>query len=108
MTKHTAVRIFAASSTFLSTKQDSMLGDGDYKFGPFESVTKSEVCGRCGLVIPSIETGTMICFQTRWCQTCTEVSLVIPNDFLRVFHLLTTGEKEGTTGRDTLDRMIDF
>mmetsp|Transcript_24593 Transcript_24593/g.57746 ORF Transcript_24593/g.57746 Transcript_24593/m.57746 type:complete len:519 (+) Transcript_24593:131-1687(+) len=87
VTKDT-VRILATLSTVASTKQHSILGDDEYKFGPFESVTQSSVCGRCGLVIPSRETGTVICCRTRWCQTCTEVPLVITSDLLRAFHII--------------------
>lgn len=63
-------------------------GDGEYKFGPFDQVKKSVGCARCGLIVPSKETGTTICRQTGWCETCTDASLAISGDLLRSIHLV--------------------
>lgn len=61
-------------------------GDGEYKFGPFDPVEENVGCDRCGLIVPSKETGTSICRQTGWCETCTGVSLAISGDLLRAIH----------------------
>ena len=63
-------------------------GDGEYKFGPFDQVKKSVGCARCGLIVPSKETGTTVCRQTGWCETCTDASLAVSGDLLRVIHLV--------------------
>mmetsp|Transcript_20576 Transcript_20576/g.22030 ORF Transcript_20576/g.22030 Transcript_20576/m.22030 type:complete len:443 (-) Transcript_20576:339-1667(-) len=67
--------------------QNSNDGDGEYKFGPFYPVEKSFGCGRCGLFIPSKETGRLVCSRTGWCKTCTDVTLVLSGDLLRAIHL---------------------
>ena len=86
--RDTAVRILNESSTTTTKKQVYITGDSEYKFGPFHQVDVSRGCGRCGLVIPSKETGSSICSKTGWCETCTGVSLVVSGDLLRVIHLV--------------------
>ena len=88
VTKDIAVKILTESSSVTTRKQGSISGDSEYKFGPFEQVDESLGCGRCGLIIPSKETGTMVCRQTGWCETCTGVSLAISDDQLRAIHLV--------------------
>jgi hypothetical protein len=88
VTRDIAVRILTESSNVMTKTQGSISGDGEYKFGPFEQKGESLGCGRCGLIIPSKETGTMVCRQTGWCETCTRVSLAISGDLLRAIHLV--------------------
>ena len=46
-----------------------------YEFGPFVSVsTKKKVqCKRCGLFMPSKQTGSSMCTATKWCEACTRL-----------------------------------
>ena len=85
VTRDIATRILKDSA---HANQDQVLlsGDGEYKFGPFDEVEKNVGCVRCGLIVPSKETGTSICRQTGWCETCTGVSLAISGDLLRAIH----------------------
>lgn len=87
-TRDIAVRILAESSSTATKMQDSITGDGEYKFGPFDQMSESVECGRCGLIVPSKETGTMMCRKTGWCENCTGVSLVISGELLRAIHFV--------------------
>jgi len=84
-----AMRLLLESKRATTNKQNPITGDGEHKFGPFEQANESRGCARCGLIIPSRETGTTFCRQTGWCETCTGASLVISSDLLRLTHLLT-------------------
>jgi hypothetical protein len=66
-------------------------GDSDdSSFGPFRLVQDNgELCRRCGLLVPSLETGRLICTKTGWCQTCTKISPFLSGDVLRTIHKLT-------------------
>jgi len=86
--RDTAVRILNESSTTKQKQGSTITGDGEYKFGPFRQVDESLGCGRCGLIIPSKETGSSVCSKTGWCETCTGVSLVVSGDLVRVVHLV--------------------
>ena len=85
VTRDIATRVLKNSA---SANQDQFVlsGDGEYKFGPFDLVEENVGCVRCGLIVPSKETGTSICRQTGWCATCTDVSLAISGDLLRAIH----------------------
>ena len=96
VTRDIAVRILSESIIVKTKRQGYITGDGEYKFGPFDQVDDSLGCRRCGLIIPSKETGTVVCRQTGWCETCTRVSLVVSGDLLRAIRL----ERKGETKRD--------
>ena len=98
VTRDIAVRILSESSRVTPKRQGVLTGDGEYKFGPFDSVKKSVGCDRCGLIVPSKETGTTICRQTGWCETCTGVSLAISDDLLRAIHLVRKDAKATVQG----------
>jgi len=53
------------------------------KFGPFVKVTEHMQCGRCGLFMPSVHCGTEMCTKTKWCRTCTKVSINLSGNVLR-------------------------
>lgn len=61
--------------------------EGEFKFGPFHQVGKNEVCGRCSLITPSVQTGNSICKETGWCQACCKTSVLVLGDVLRVSHV---------------------
>ncbi|VEU35221.1 unnamed protein product [Pseudo-nitzschia multistriata] len=87
--KYTALRILNdTSKTFTSLKARAN-GDGEYQFGPFYRVRENTQCGRCGLIMPSKETGSSICSKTGWCKRCTGVSVVVTGDVLRLIHLVS-------------------
>ena len=58
--------------------------DGEYEFGPYRCVVVPEIaCTRCGLWIPSRQTGRLVCETTGWCQTCTKFSPCINGNLIR-------------------------
>lgn len=68
---------------------DQAVLDGDYFFGPFRQVTSTgELCARCGLAMPSFETGRSVCEKTGWCETCTQLSVCVSENLLRHIHLV--------------------
>mmetsp|Transcript_7196 Transcript_7196/g.20872 ORF Transcript_7196/g.20872 Transcript_7196/m.20872 type:complete len:492 (+) Transcript_7196:373-1848(+) len=86
--KYTAMRILNGASNTLKIFKDPTVGDGEYEFGPFRQVEESLVCARCGLVVPSKQTGSSVCTKTGWCKTCTGVSVVVSGDLLRLIHMV--------------------
>ena len=55
-----------------------------YVFGPFVPVIdKTVMCKRCGLFIPSEQTGTTMCTITEWCEACTRIPPYVALDQLR-------------------------
>jgi hypothetical protein len=71
--------------------------DREYCFGPFHFVDRNIGCSRCGLVVPSQQTGRYVCTRTGWCQSCTGMSPIISRDSLRVLH--TINERHQTSSR---------
>jgi hypothetical protein len=65
----------------------------EYKFGPYYPVTTRVGCRRCGLVIPSLQTGRYICGSNGWCQTCCGLSPVVTGDALRIVHTIANERK---------------
>ena len=53
------------------------------RFGPFEVVSDPTQCGRCGLLVPSVQCGSEVCARTRWCRVCTRVSMHLAGNVLR-------------------------
>lgn len=51
--------------------------------GPFRPPEPDEICVRCGLLVPSVHTGTEICTKTGWCSSCTRVPPNISGNLLR-------------------------
>lgn len=43
------------------------------RFGPFRPAENGEICVRCGLLMPSLHTGTEVCTKSGWCQSCTRI-----------------------------------
>lgn len=46
-------------------------------------VGRNEQCARCGLFVPSIQTGHLVCKTTGWCEVCSRVSPCLSGDLLR-------------------------
>lgn len=42
-----------------------------------------ECCARCGLIVPSRQTGSLVCKTTGWCEVCIRVSPCVSGDLLR-------------------------
>ena len=53
------------------------------RFGPFRAPETSEMCGRCGLLVPSVQCGKEICTMTGWCKGCTKIPPHISGNLLR-------------------------
>ncbi len=43
-----------------------------------------ELCSRCGLFVPSVQTGQLVCKTTGWCEVCVRLSPCLSGDLLRV------------------------
>lgn len=75
---HSGIGILAAQSivggNFSRTKN---------KFGPFRTVEDDELCVRCGLIMPSLQTGNEVCSKSGWCQSCTRIPAHICGNLLR-------------------------
>jgi hypothetical protein len=64
--------------------------ENEHTFGPLRVCKPAgESCSRCGLMMPSLQTGRLICSKTGWCESCTRVSPCVNGDALRMVH---TGE----------------
>ena len=55
------------------------------RFGPFRKANPdgSDMCIRCGFMLPSLQTGEEICEKSGWCQTCTRIPPHISSNLLR-------------------------
>mmetsp|Transcript_15551 Transcript_15551/g.38366 ORF Transcript_15551/g.38366 Transcript_15551/m.38366 type:complete len:572 (+) Transcript_15551:124-1839(+) len=66
-------------------------------FGPFRVAKAAEACKRCGLLVPSLQTGGVVCEKTGWCRKCTKLSASVYGDYLREIYPLKLAEHR-TTG----------
>ncbi len=67
-----------------SKRRDTFPYMKGYVFGPFVPVVgKAKMCPRCGLFIPSVQTGSEVCMKTKWCQSCTMMPPYVAHDMLR-------------------------
>lgn len=46
------------------------------------------VCSRCGLSVPSKQTGGKICKKTGWCESCSSTPAYMYRDLLRLAHTM--------------------
>ena len=44
------------------------------------------ICARCGLLIPSPQTGSQVCSKTGWCSSCVSAPSYLSSDILRIVH----------------------
>ncbi|KAL3944098.1 MAG: hypothetical protein SGBAC_001829 [Bacillariaceae sp.] len=65
-------------------------------FGPFRVAKPLEACKRCGLLVPSLQTGRVVCGTTGWCRKCTKLSAVVYGDYLREIYPLKLVEHRTT------------
>jgi hypothetical protein len=57
-------------------------------FGPFVIPRSPEACARCGLAVPSAQTGSQLCSKTRWCVACSTTAVFVSGAALRLEHQL--------------------
>jgi hypothetical protein len=76
---HSGIGILAAQSVI----GGSILGRSKNKFGPFRKAEDGEVCVRCALVMPSLQTSDEVCDKSGWCLTCTRVPAHLSTNLLR-------------------------
>lgn len=98
---HSAMGILAAQSAMDNSATG---GRGSNRFGPFRDPkttdqdgndTNGEQCVRCGLFVPSVQTGFEICTKTGWCKSCTRLPPHASSNFLReCLNLRRCPEKE--------------
>jgi hypothetical protein len=53
------------------------------RFGPFRRADVGDICVRCGLLVPSVQTGSEICTKTGWCQGCARIPPHVSGNILR-------------------------
>ena len=53
-----------------------------YSFGPFRTA-QSDICNRCNLFVPSVQTGHFICEVTGWCEACTRLPPYVSGSSVR-------------------------
>lgn len=59
----------------------------DTTFGPFhEAPADGALCDRCKLLVPSTQTGKLLCNKTNWCQACTDTPPFVVGTELRRLH----------------------
>lgn len=58
----------------------------DYEFGPYGAPVEGALCERCNLLVPSDQTGRVVCIKTKWCRPCTEVPPFVSGNLLRKIH----------------------
>lgn len=69
---------YAASEIILPVKElEASEVDGYLRLG------YNELCSRCGMWVPSKQTGRLMCKTTGWCEVCVRVSPCISGDILR-------------------------
>ena len=89
---HAAVdTIIAIRNGRLTSSTKDWQYEFEYDFGPFEIPTVKEegICHRCGLNVPSQQTGPHLCGKTGWCYSCTRAPPFASDDSLRKLHLYT-------------------
>ena len=57
-------------------------------FGKMKKAEPGTICVRCGLLMPSVETGSEVCSSTGWCITCTRTPSYLTDNILRQCHFL--------------------
>jgi hypothetical protein len=88
MFKYVAVQIKSRDRSRIEAEQVSF-------FGPWRAPESMEACRRCGLYVPSAQTGRLICKTSGWCETCGQVSTCLSGNMLRTIH------NASTTGQDS-------
>jgi hypothetical protein len=77
--------------------------ESEHTFGPLRVCKPAggESCSRCGLMMPSLQTGRLVCSKTGWCESCTRVSPCVNGDALRMVH------KGGELKKPSIDTMAE-
>ena len=71
------------------------------RFGPFRKARDGDLCVRCGMMMPSLHTGTELCTKSGWCQSCTRIPPHICNNLLR--ECLNLRREQDTKVRDIIE-----
>lgn len=80
-----ALKVLAAESK----KKSSYSHIKGYVFGPYICITKEpKMCKRCGLFVPSEQTGNAMCTRTNWCEACCKTPTYVTHELLRECHEL--------------------
>lgn len=81
-----AQTIASAALCLLQTDEQVLsLDEYEFSFGPIRPAD-GDSCQRCGLYVPSFQTGKTICMSTGWCETCTKTPPFLNGDLLRYYH----------------------
>lgn len=69
-----------------------------YSFGPFRQV-QGDVCKRCNLTAPSLQTGRTMCKATGWCEACTRLPPYVNGSLVcECLNLRKTGDETVNSG----------
>jgi Myb-like DNA-binding domain len=71
------------------------------RFGPFRKAQDGDMCVRCGMLLPSLHTGTELCTKSGWCQSCTRIPPHICCNLLR--ECLNLRREQDTKLRDIIE-----
>lgn len=75
---HSGIAILAAQSILGSSGARNKS-----RFGPFRPANDGDICARCGLILPSLQTGDQVCDKSGWCQACTRIPPHVSSNLLR-------------------------
>lgn len=57
-----------------------------FRFNLVDCDNDEVTCTRCGLLIPSPQTGSKFCRRTGWCSSCVSAPSYLSSDILRIVH----------------------
>lgn len=77
------LKILSVESEATSCLARNRMNIKGYDFGPFVPVDKATMCKRCGLFVPSRQTGRSMCAKSQWCEACTMIPPYVQHDLLR-------------------------
>jgi hypothetical protein len=82
------VLVAVAPASVHFVQNEKLLGHSEYVFvfGPFHQPEGLCLCTRCGLLVPTCQSGRFVCTKTGWCVECTKCPAFLHDDLLRLTH----------------------
>lgn len=93
------IGILAAQSVLGGVRSNS-------RFGPSRHAHPNERCVRCGLFVPSVQTGLDICSKSGWCTACTRIPPHVSGNLLR--ECLNLRRADPAEGRAIIESWEEF
>jgi hypothetical protein len=82
------------------------IGRSKNRFGPFRKADAGEICVRCGLILPSLQTGDEVCEKSGWCLHCSRLPPHISSNLLR--ECLNLRREQDKELRDIIESWEEF